>query len=307
MPIKFACPKCKTVLQVSSKMAGKKGKCQCGYEFTIPNPAKAKTKAGAKDAQQTKSAAAANMVSAAMFDELTESDFARTSPFDKQSGGGGTNKDLETLERFTQEEMVEKKKAAGNIKGILKFVSFLILAGGIGSLALTGVVAASPSTAENLQGFLPMARLSSALAATFFSLVGVIAIVGGIGTFLMTAWGWLASVAVGFFLIAERIGAVVIVAMEGFSQTAFFGAMVPLLGGVFLTTFLCKDEPKTLCGVSSKVSVIIGAIVGLALGGGAIGAVFGTASDTIQKAQLSPNSAVVARLDPQLDHPASQL
>jgi hypothetical protein len=69
MPIKFACPKCKNVISVDEKLAGKRGKCKCGATIQIPSP-----KSAAAAPAKTLPASSAM---GAVFDELTEADYNR--------------------------------------------------------------------------------------------------------------------------------------------------------------------------------------------------------------------------------------
>lgn len=123
MPIKFACPKCKTVLQVSSSKAGQQGKCKCGQQFKIPTP-KAKPAVAGQPAgrpagpapMQPAPAPAPAPPSSAMFDELAESDFAREDPYKAVYDKKQTNNTNDTLNKYEiGEELTEtqKKKEAG--------------------------------------------------------------------------------------------------------------------------------------------------------------------------------------------------
>lgn len=265
MPIKIVCPKCKKTLQVSSKMAGKQGKCQCGHSFTVPSPQAASTR---KQAQ-----VAAGSVNSAMFDELTDSDFARRSPFDKVVLDTA-NEDVETLKRFTHEEVEQKKKQAGATRGVLKFLSLLSLLVAIFSFTVAAFFVAAPGINEKLAGYLPLTQVNQGVGIAIFVLLGLLLVAAGVGLFLQASWGWIAIAAFCVFMIVERGGAMGLVFQSGFEQMKFFSAMGPLLGVLFLTLFIFKGDTQEVCKIKNMIPVIIAVVIGLALGGAAVGAMF---------------------------------
>ena len=208
-----------------------------------------------------------------MFDELTDSDFSRRSPYDRSNVATGPG-DMETLQRFTQEEMEQKEKQAGFTRGMLKLVGVLDILVGVFCFAVAVFFVAAPDVNEKLSGLLPLTRLNAGLGMTIYLLLSGLLIAGGAGLLLKAPWGWIATAAACMFLIVERAGAIGLVFKEGYSQSGFFLALGPLLAALFLALFVYKGDTQEACGISTKVPLIIALLSGLALGGGAVAALF---------------------------------
>ncbi|MFN3192961.1 MAG: hypothetical protein ACE361_20800 [Aureliella sp.] len=283
MPIKFKCPECGEVISVSSKLAGKSGKCKCGKTVKIPSPKQSassskKSRPAAGAGKPSKSAKAAS-VSAAMFDELTDQDYGRTNPYEQLYEKSGDNNDAEQLSRFTHEEAEKKKKEAGTARTVLKIVSVLNVVGCVFSIVMVVFFATNNSVLEKMGAFFPMARLGQALGITFFAILALLALVGAIGLFMSKAWGWVATGICSDFIVIERLGAIGVTIKEGFDQAGFFAAGAPLMAALFLTMFIFKEDARVSVGAKGVLPMVLAIVLGFGLGIGAVVAVF----DAIKK------------------------
>lgn len=241
----------------------------------IPSPG-AKKASAPKQAAQPQAAAA----NAAMFDQLTDGDFGRQVPFEKQAGSGPD--DAATLSRFTHEEAEQKQKAAGVAKGFVTFTAILNILSGIGAIGMIALFAMGAEQLEQSQAYTP-ARLGQGLGIALFSILALLYIGGAVGLFLKTSWGWLLTAITCDFFIIERLGAIGVLVKEGFEQMAFFAILVPLLGGFFFAMVFFKGDTQAVCGIKSKIPAIIATVIGFALGIGVVVAVF----QTLQGASVS--------------------
>lgn len=278
MPIKVACPKCKNVLQVSSKMAGKSGKCKCGNVIKIPASTPTGDSAKSANAPTVGVAPKSAPASAKMFDELAESDFARRSPYEKFYESKGESTDAATLQRFTEEEVEAKQKKAGAAKGILKLISVIDVLAAFFCIAIIVFFAAMPDMNQKIAGFMPLVKLNQSLGIALFSVLSILFLVGAVGLFLSKAWGWIATGAIAVFIVIERIVSLVIVFKEGFNQAAFFGAGGPMLGALFLAMFVYRGDSQELCGIKTKIPMIVAILIGGVLGGAAAAALLSAGS-----------------------------
>jgi hypothetical protein len=273
MPIKFKCPECGEVLSVSSKLAGKSGKCKCGKQVKIPSPKKSQS-AAQESTGKKQTVAAASGPSASMFDELTDQDFGRTNPYEKLYVSSDENNDAEQLSRFTQEEAEKKQKEAGNARAVLKIVAILSVLGFGFSIAMVVFFAINSEALEQIGDFVPRARLGQTLGIAFFSILAVLALTAAIGLFLNQFWGWIATAICCDFVIIERLGAIGVVIKEGFTSIGFYSAGGPLILALFLTMFVFKEESRTAMGLKSKPLMYVAIVLGFALGVGSVVAVF---------------------------------
>lgn len=281
MPIKFACPKCNKVLSVPDNMAGKSGKCKCGHQIKIPA---AKSEGSGKKSKSSKTAPTPAAVGgeapglAGKFDELTESDYGRTSPFDAVYNPKKTNNDLQTLQRFNAEEKEEQKKKASAAGGLLQLVAVLNILSGILCIVSLVLLFAAAATAATIAKQLPELSLSTAIAATMLSVIAVICIGGGVGVFLKKPWGWTLTAAMIIYWGLARAITSYLVLKDGFEQMTFFGCMIPLFVILVIGLIVFKDEAKQVCGVKNIVPTIVAAVIGLALTGIVYGIVFTSSS-----------------------------
>lgn len=283
MPIKFACPKCKSVLKVADEMAGKKGKCKCGYALSIPLPSdsrSSKAKAGQSGAKKagkaaTKSAAVPSALGQ-VFDDLTDADFNRQSPMGKVYSVSETNDDAETLRKFEGEEVKEARAKAGDLNAKMISVALICILLGIGSIAFAVLCGIENAALKQVSDYLVEVKLSKSLAVTFFSVAAVFSLLGGIGMFLKKSWGWILGTAVIVFATVDRIVGFGLLVTSGFSQAKFFGGMIPLFLFIVLTTFVFSEDNRKIFRVRSKVLVIVAVLMGLGLVGAAFGTMAGT-------------------------------
>ncbi|MEZ6136497.1 MAG: hypothetical protein R3C53_16500 [Pirellulaceae bacterium] len=128
-------------MQVDSKLAGKKGKCKCGEAVTVPAAASSEPMAGpaAQTADPPADQATGPAVGAgalgAVFDDLTEGDYNRRSPFQEVYSPTKTASTANsTLKKFDEDKGKKKKKKVKKKTPLWKillilFVLLLIIAG----------------------------------------------------------------------------------------------------------------------------------------------------------------------------------
>ncbi len=261
-------------MTVPDKMAGKTGKCKCGYKLTVPSgnsdseptkPQKAVAAAGADGASAPPESAPSSGL-ASVFDDLTESDFQRTSPYEQLYSPSTSNNDRATLKRFADdsEERAEKAKGANGMiifVAVLNFLNALVC----GGLAVLLVVAAS--FLQKIEASIPELSLGIGVGIAFFSLTATVLIAGGVGLLMRKPWGWfLVSMSYAYFLVV-RLADMVMVFVEGFEQGPFFGALIPLLAAVSLSAWIFKEDTRQLFGVKKSLIGWIAAGIGVVLAG----------------------------------------
>ena len=276
MPIKFACPKCNKVMSVPDNLAGKSGKCKCGHKIQIPAAKVASPAATSNSAQPAPESSAL----AGKFDELTESDFGRTSPFDAVYNPKKSNNDLQTLKRFNakeEEEQIKKATAAG---GMLKLVAVIEIVLGIAAIVFAVMYAASPDNIDKLSDHIPELTLSKALGITFLSISAVVCLGGAIGVFMKKGWGWVLTGTTMVYLGIARLISTGLILKDGFDQTKFFGAMIPLFVVFALSLIVFKEEARLSCGLKKAVPTIIAGVLGLAAAGTVFGIILSSGTGT---------------------------
>lgn len=257
-------------MSVADNLAGKKGKCKCGNAVLVPTP---KQTAAAATA-----AAAASPGMAAVFDDLTESDFARQSPYEKIYSPVNTNNDKATLKRFQTKEIEEKKKKAGAAGGMLVFVALLNIIAGVGCAGLAVVFMAAQDALEKIKEMSPELSMGTGLGIAFFSVAAIVLIGGAVGLFLRKKWGWFLTAMSLAFIAVMRAGVMVLVLKEGFNQAAFFSTGIPLLGAVALCGFIFNGDTQELFGIKKMTASIAAGVLGIALAGGIVGMLFSMAN-----------------------------
>ncbi len=269
MPIKFACPKCQNVLSVSSKLAGKKGKCKCGNEVLVPTPsAKKKQASGATATQPTTSAMAA------VLEELTESDFNRESPmkqiYEKKVGSS----EGAQLRKFEGEEVQTARKNTGKLGGGMIFLAILNMIEAVGLIAIVIILLVKADVIEKLSEAIPEFRLASWFVITGCS-VGLIFLLGGaIGTLMKKPWGWFFMAVVYSFNLINRLAGLGLIFMTGFTQPKFFGGLIPLLVAFGFMGIVFNEKSQAACKVNSTIVSVTAGILGVLLAGGLVGAMF---------------------------------
>lgn len=282
MPIKFACPKCNKVMSVPDNLAGKSGKCICGNKLSIPAAKTKSSSAKSKSAKKTAETAPAGGGAPGLdgvFDELTESDYGRTSPFEAvYNPKKGDNNDLQTLRRFSAEEEEEKQKKASAAGGLLKLVAVLEIAVGIACIVFAAMYAASPDNIKKIAAFVPELSLATGMGITFLSISALICIGGAVGAFMKKSWGWMLTATVMIYLGVARLISAGLILKEGFDQGKFFGSMIPLFAIFALSLIVFKEEAKVSCGVKKVWPLIVAVVLALAGAGIVFGMVISAAS-----------------------------
>ena len=280
MPIKFACPSCNSTLVVKDEMAGKKAKCKCGAVIQVPSAKSAaasqQSRAPQSRAKQksgsAKAKAPAQNVSPGLGDalgELTESDYASKSPYEKvYHGGGGQGNDAAALRRFESDEDRQKKATKGKLTAPLMIFAVLFILQGIGWVALTAMVFAAPDAIASAAEKLPMFYLPVAALAAICIAMTVVTLGGGVGIFLKQKWGWtLAATGCVYNLCNAGVGMVLVI-MAGFEQLQFFGALIPLFISLAIAAYMFNGNTQEVFRIKTAVPAAIAVVLGLALGGG---------------------------------------
>lgn len=266
MPIKFACPQCKNVMSVADNMAGKNGKCKCGNSITVPRPA-------ASDP-----AASTSPAMAAMFDQLSESDFDRTSPFEKVYSATKSNNDAASLKRFESQDDTVKKVPKGQLSGLLVFIAVISFLQGLSSIALAVILVAAQNVVSQIEATVPILKLGMAAGIAFFSLWSIVLIASGVGLLMKKAWGWFLVAMVFAFSVVDRVVTLVMVVVNGFEQMAFLSALVPFIVVAALASYVYKSETQAIFKIKKSMPSIVAAILGVCLAAAVLGGAYAIAS-----------------------------
>ncbi|MCA9193010.1 MAG: hypothetical protein KDB03_14645 [Planctomycetales bacterium] len=264
MPIKFACPSCQTVLTVDEKLAGKSGKCKCGSAIRIPSLASAGV------AQQGSSSPAL----ASVFDDLTESDFNRQSPYKVVYEPPKNSGDAKVLRRFEDQIEGEIATKPGQLTGVLIFFAVMNILSGIGALVLVGILIASRGFVDQLAAQFPLARLGYAVILAICSVAMLMSLTAGIGVLLKQWWGWLCMAITYTSSAIDRLGDLVLTIMSGFEQMAFFKAFISFIIGVLIASYMYKDDTLRVFRIKNGTLKVVAAVGAVLLIGGLYGALF---------------------------------
>lgn len=281
MPIKFACPQCKSVLTVDDKLAGKSGKCKCGAAIKIPVPAAVATSAaaasGKKVAAGARPAAAAPAASSLgnVFNDLTEADYNRQSPFQNVYAPPKNNStEAATLKRFDDGSAAEEAKP-GQLNGMMIFIAVLNLILAIGVMTLAGLMVAAPETASQAAQAVPLLSAGLGVGIGVLSLLAVLFLAGGIGMLAKQKWGWfLAAVNFAFMPLDRLITLVMTVVGGDYTNGELMGGFFGTLIILALATVVFGDEAKRIYRVKTAVLPGIAAALGISLALGVHGALF---------------------------------
>jgi hypothetical protein len=311
MPIKFACPACKNVMTVDNKFAGKTGKCnKCGGAVSVPNSAPAETgaqRSASGRAGATPTTASATTPTAAearaaqiaalnaapppsagkltaagplghVFDELTESDYSRQSPYQNvyappkpkavdnaalrkaaSTAGGGDDK-------------APKISADGKapLTGTLIFFAVLDI---IEAIALYGLVIALAVVGigflDPVKEKLPHLTAAMSVLIIMFGFLATLIMAAGLGILMKQVWGY----AVAVFVYSFNVGVRLVVLLTTLSEPSrLFGPGFSLLCIIACTAYFFQRDCKAVFGIkSSTLGLIFGGIglgIPLILGGG---------------------------------------
>jgi hypothetical protein len=303
MPIKFACPACKNVMTVDNKFAGKTGKCtKCGGAVTVPNSAPTGTgsqtgasgKAGATsttasastptaaDARAQQIAAlnsapppSAGKLTAAgplghVFDELTESDYSRQSPYQNvysppkpkavdnaalrkaaSTAGGGDDK-------------APKIRADGKARtpGTLIFISVVDIIVAIGLYVLAVAFAVEGiGFLDPVKDKLPNLPAEMSVLIIISGFLATMIMAAGLGILMKQVWGY----AVAVFVNSFTVGFLMLVLLKTLSEPIRLIVPGPcLLIFIVFTAYFFHRDCKAAFGVKSSKLALIVAGIGLA-------------------------------------------
>jgi hypothetical protein len=286
MPIKFSCPQCKNVMTVDSKFAGKNGKCnKCGGVVQVPaqdaqvSGAAKPVAAGsagvptASAAATTKQAPAAGSLGA-VFDELTESDFNRQSPFTqvyapakpKSENNQLLKKAAELEKKETGMHSSPQKNADPNqLSKQLQSLGLVDVLAGIGnySLAIALAVVGVNGLGEHADK-IPFLGKGPAVAVIVGGFLGTAFMAAGMGIFTRQVWGYVLANGVHAFNVSFTL---LMLLANITNTTAVSVRSGPVVATIAMATFFFREVGKKPFGIKSgsKLPFLVGGI-GLALG-----------------------------------------
>ena len=273
MPIQFACPQCKAVLKVDSKLAGKTGKCKCGSAVKVPTPkstnrAPVAATAGPKQATRPQApvqqpnplASSPTAGLAGMFDELTESDYNRQSPYQNVYAPPKVQSTDNALLKKAAEEERGSVAQPGKLNGTLIFIAVINILEGIACFGLAGILVLGAAMLSDVLDQIPYGRAGTALLAGFCSVLGVIALGCGIGLLTKQKWGWFLACSTYTAAGIDRAVGLVVAIMYG---QGIVGAVIGLLISVSLNAFLYSEDTRKIYKVKGNKLAIIAASLGV--------------------------------------------
>ncbi len=269
MPIKFACPQCKSVLTVDDKLAGKSGKCKCGAAIKIPIPAALTTATIGKGAAVvgTRPAAAAPPTSlGSVFNDLTEADFNRQSPFQNVYAPPKTNStEAATLKRFDDGSAAEEAKP-GQLNGLMIFIAVLNFIWALGAMGLASVLVLAAGVASKAAQAVPLLNVGLGIGIGVLSLLAVLFLAGGIGLLAKQKWGWfLAAVNFAYMPLDRLITVIMIIVAGDYETSTLVGGFIGTLFILGLATAVYGDAAKKIYRINTAVLPGIAAAVGISL------------------------------------------
>lgn len=319
MPIKFACPQCKNVMTVDSKFAGKKGKCnKCGGVIEVPAESPANAASGGqprpaqpRPAQQNpgqptsaqpgggpagtapgspQSYNAAPPPSAAgikgagplghVFDELTESDYNRSSPY--QNVYAPPKQSNDALNPMLIHAAKQELKTGGDVAlgadgrpkltitiiifAVLDILESLVLFGLTIALAVLGMTLID----DEMKSKIPILGAGIAIFIVILGFWATTLMASGLGLLTKQVWGYCTAL----FVYSFQLGFRIITAITAITDME--KVVGPIIGVLFMasvTAYLFQDECRRVYGISkkSKLPLIVGGIgLGLSLGMGGL-------------------------------------
>ncbi len=277
MPIKFACPQCKAVLSVDDKLAGKSGKCKCGAAIKIPVPAAAAVAASDKAASGASKRAPVAATASSLgnvFDDLTEADYNRQSPYQNVYAPPKTNStEAATLKRF--DDGSQNTAKPGQLNGMLIFVAILNFIWAIGAMALVGILVLAAGVASQAADTVPLLSAGLGVAIAVLSTLAMLFLFGGIGLLLKQKWGWF-IVAVNFaYMPVDRIITIVMTIVGGeVALPKLLGGFIGTLLVIGLATAVYNDNTKRIFRIKTAILPAIAAVTGIGLALALNGALF---------------------------------
>ncbi|GAB5404850.1 MAG: hypothetical protein Aurels2KO_30810 [Aureliella sp.] len=260
MPIKFTCPTCSAAMTVKDEMAGKRGKCKCGAQITVPKP---------KAAQPSPPPQAPSGLDDALGD-LTESDFATSSPYEKvYSDGPVVSNDKAALKRFEKEAAAGKKFKKGKLSAVMIVVAILELIQALGWISGGAALGFLPAEAlDKMAAQVPWFGLGIAVAIPVCILLGLLAAGGGVGFLRLKPWGWLLTATVFMFTLSERVVALIVVLMNGFEQIPFFIGMFGFVFTFGFVSVIYNSDLQENYKIKNMVPPVLAAVIGIGLSAG---------------------------------------
>lgn len=265
MPIKFACPKCKSVQTVDDKFAGKTGKCKCGNTIQVPMPT-----------QKATAGAAATMSSlGGVFDELTDADYNRESPLKKIYEKAAITNEVHALRKFEGDDVKVARAKSGKLSAGLIFLGVLNIIYGIAALVGTALLFAIAAFASQAETVLPIVKAGLGVAAAILALFAVALFAGGVGLLLRKAWGWFLVAAFYTYSGVDRCITFAITLMEEFTQARFFMGMIPLFIALGFLMLIFKEDSRRICKVRSPIVTYAAAATGIIAAAAIFGSLYG--------------------------------
>lgn len=288
MPIQFACPQCKTVLTVDDKLAGKSGKCKCGAAIKIPIPAAvaargattagtvATGKAAAVAAKGAPVRAAAPPASSLgnVFNDLTEADFNRQSPYQNVYAPPKINStEAATLKRFDDGSQATVKP--GQLNGLLIFVAILNFIWALAAFALVGILALAADIASKAAESVPLLNAGLGIGIAVLTLLALLFLIGGVGLLLKQKWGWFIAAVNFAYMPVDRIITIVMTLVKGdFALPQLIGGFVGTLLIIGLATAVYGDDTKRIFRIKTAILPAMAALTGVGLALAINGALF---------------------------------
>ena len=262
MAIKFACPACKSVVQVDDAMAGKTGKCKCGKAIRIPAPNRAANAAGTPAQAQSRPAAVPSNALTNVFDDLTEADYNRTNPYHNVYAPPKSHgNDSKALGSAAADKA--PKTTPGVLTGTLILISTLNLLGGLVAIGLAVLVMlASSVVGQALEAF-PIAAAGMALLVVYLVGIGLFQSAGAIGVYCKQAWGWWMLATCSAANVCDRLMTLGLTVFTAPAQPQIIRDVVAAVVAGLVCGYMFKDTTRNIFRLKSTLPVASAAIVGV--------------------------------------------
>ncbi len=216
-----------------------------------------------------------------VFDELTESDYNRSSPYQNVYAPPKQNNDAKNpmlIHAAKQEQKAGTGPAALGADGrpkltlviivfaVLDILESLLIFGVTIGLAVVGMALIPDEAREQI----PFLGAGIAIAVVIFGFLATTLMASGLGLLTKQVWGYLTAVFVYTFQLGIRIVIVISVITD---WERVIGPIVSVLLMASITSYLFQEECRRVYGISkkSKLPLIVGGIgLGLSLGMGGL-------------------------------------
>ncbi|MBX3421095.1 MAG: hypothetical protein KF752_06010 [Pirellulaceae bacterium] len=258
MSIQFSCTSCQHKLSVDNRLAGKTGKCpKCGQAVQVP-----------KLKQNSETAPAAHPPTALsnVLDQLTESDFNRTSPFQSVYSPPkpkATNHEL--LNRAVQEEKKSKSKskAENSIPVLIVLYSMQNIFQSLCMLLMVIVLLFYPATISEGIKYVPFVGAGVGTGAVLMSFMAAIMMLAGVGLPTKRLWGYIVGFSSYAFFAVIHAGNVI---ARTDDRNSAINAAIALVLAVFLSSYFVRKSCLQFFRIQSWTIPSMAAGCGLLLG-----------------------------------------